>query len=104
MFNSTVAAGLCFTLVIALGACAPQDEPIRIQSEPIFNKLGTVIGCSGGGLPEFDGTAISDGGIEQIIPCEVPKDDGECEAGSWRPHPLSPCMVYNDHDGGGDKP
>ena len=104
MFKSTIATGLCFGLVLALGACSQQEEQIRIQSEPIFNKFGTVVGCSDGSTPSHDGDAISDGGVDQINPCILPAEvSEECTAGSYRPHPLSPCMEYDrdDSDTGG---
>lgn len=77
MFNSKIATGLCFSLVVVLGACAQQPEPLRITPQPIYNKHGDVVGCEGGG--QYDSTS------QQENPCEPPETGCEYIPGSNYP-------------------
>lgn len=80
MYNIKAASGLCFAMVITLGACAQQAEPVRIQAEPVYNKFGEVSGCSDGSTPQHSGNTGPAQGYDggQYNPCYIPPEE-ECE-------------------------
>jgi len=97
MFNSKAATGLCFALVLGLGACAQQSEPVRIQAEPIFNKFGEVTGCSDGRTPNQSTDSTGQTGIDQVNPCLPPEE--ECvETSASSNYPCLPLRPGDDDD------
>lgn len=69
MNNLKVLAYLCTTAVLA--ACSqPEPAPIMMSSEPVYNKMGDVVGCT-------DGRTYVPGTAPTIDPCAPPSE--ECD-------------------------
>ena len=67
MFKSKI---LLSITSVALLACAQQEEPapMVMSAEPVYNKMGDVVGCT-------DGRTFSADGAQMDNPCAPPGDD-----------------------------
>ncbi len=91
MSNLKIIALLCSAAVLA--ACAQQEEPapMVMSAEPVFNKMGDVVGCT-------DGRTYVPGTAPMEDPCAPPGD--ECDPDTYgtaaRPMDCPPDINRND--------
>jgi hypothetical protein len=96
MFKSKI---LLSITSVALLACAQQEEPapMVMSAEPVYNKMGDVVGCTDG-RTYVPGTAPMD-------PCAPPGE--ECEPGNYSsaaPGECPPPKREDDDDTTGRNP
>ena len=74
MFKSKIL--LSITAVTLLVACAQQEEPapMVMSAEPVYNKMGDVVGCT-------DGRTYIPGTAPMEDPCAPPED--ECDPATY---------------------
>lgn len=85
---------LCAATVLA--ACAQQEEPapMVVSSEPVFNKMGDVVGCT-------DGRTYVPGTAPMQDPCAPPDDDCDPTMGSAAPGNCPPPQRDDGDDSSG---
>ncbi|MFO6465575.1 hypothetical protein ACK8OR_14365 [Jannaschia sp. KMU-145] len=84
-------------LAVVLAGCAPPQVAPRIVAEPVFNKMGAVVGCTDGRDP----TPVAGTTTVPVNPCLPPE---ECEPGTTATAATLPCTPLpsrgDDRDSG----
>lgn len=89
MKNLKVITFLCSASLLA--ACAQQEEPapLVMSAEPVYNKMGDVVGCT-------DGRTYVPGTAPAMNPCAPPSEECDPTLSSSDPN----CLPSNRTDGG----
>lgn len=79
MFKSKI---LLSITSVALLACAQQEEPapMVMSAEPVYNKMGDVVGCT-------DGRTFTAGTAPMENPCAPPPQRGDDDNDGRTPEP-----------------
>lgn len=77
MFKSKIC--LSITAVILFACSQPEPAPMVMSSEPVFNKMGDVVGCT-------DGRTFTPGTAPAVDPCAPPSEECDPTLSSYDPN------------------